>query len=98
MKNLEIAENSSTLYNLGDDGCNDIWFNVNKYRADREAEIQTALEIMKRVNMHDQLVEALSDMIEQFADFDEDAGELKQVQRFAVVNTAMELIEKEEGQ
>lgn len=52
----------------------------------------------RAINMHDQLVEALSDMIEQFADFDEDAGELKQAQRFAAVNTAIELIAKAEGQ
>lgn len=59
MKNLEIAEKSSTLYNLGGDGNNDIWFNVNKHKAGREAEIEAAREIMKRHNMHDKLVEKL---------------------------------------
>lgn len=97
MKNLEIAENSSTLYNLGDDGNNDIWFNVNKHKAGREAEIEAAREIMKRHNMHDKLVEALSDMVEQFANYNDHTGEMEPC-NFLCVHESIALLIQAKGE
>lgn len=45
----------------------------------------------RTISMHDQLVECLIGMVEQFADFDGDTGELKPDQ-FTIVNTAIALI------
>lgn len=47
------------------------------------------------INCHDELVESLSDMIEQFADYD-DEGNIKPDQ-FIIVNMAIDILNKAKG-